>query len=334
MCSTNTQTHIIYAGGTFGCHGRPLNTLDKAIFLPNFAKLVGDKQSIAFLDNTIIKDSSTLTPADFIAFYQLIKDAHQQGATRFVLITGTDTLSYLAAFLSIGLSHLPICLVLTGSMLPLFDPDSPTLRLLTGSDAWDNLQNALAFINQHAMGVFISFNQQILHGDSSQKIHTSDKNAFVGTLANPQANARRYPKPSLINHDLCDIHTFYCTPNTADYLCKPLQNLLGSPPTAIILLGFGAGNIAFHPSLSDTLAAFIEQNFLVIISSSCPFGAVSDDYAVGAWQYQLGALSGGAIPMPTLYALALWVCLTSPTHKRYETWRTLTATFDNNQHNT
>lgn len=333
MTHKDSQTiHIIYAGGTFGCHGRPLNTLPKEQFLPNFIKLVADQQSITPLDNTVIKDSSTLTPADFMAFYQLIQTAYNQGARRFLLITGTDTLSFLAAFLSISLSNLPICVVVTGSMLPLFNPDKPVLERLADSDAWDNLQNAFAFINQHSnkTGVFISFYHQIIQGDSSQKIHTSSKNAFVGTPFNDSIS-HIYPKLTPLSLDsetvFCNIHIFYCIPNAADYLNQCLEHLLDTSPTAIILLGFGAGNIAYHPKLSDTLTALLKQGFLVISSSSCPFGAVSDTYAAGAWQYQLGVLSGKSIPLPTLYALALWTCLSTPLPKRLNTWHALTATW-------
>ena len=64
------------------------------------------------LDNDVIKDSSQLTPADFAAFYQLIlQNPLRKGLRQFVVLTGTDTLSYLAAFLAecFAGSHIQYC---------------------------------------------------------------------------------------------------------------------------------------------------------------------------------------------------------------------------------
>ena len=65
---------LIYAGGTFGSYGRPLAPLSAEVFLPTLQQLLADPDNaanllpISWLNNTLIKDSSQLTPSDFVHF--------------------------------------------------------------------------------------------------------------------------------------------------------------------------------------------------------------------------------------------------------------------------
>lgn len=145
MLYQSDDIHLIYAGGTFGSHGTPLSPLPAHEFLPVLQNLLnsrlGSRQVI--LDNDCIKDSSTLTPTDFAHFYELIGTAHQQGTRRFILITGTDTLSFLASFLFHAFTNRDLSLVITGSMNPLLVADNPTYHIDDTSDAWHNLSDAI-----------------------------------------------------------------------------------------------------------------------------------------------------------------------------------------------
>lgn len=317
--------HLIYAGGTFGSHGTPLSALPATVFLPALQALLKDKEyNSTFIPNNIVKDSSELSPQDFVSLYRLIHHAYLDGARKFILITGTDTLSHLAAFLSIGFAHLPIALVITGSMHPLFDPEKQALTLNTKSDAWQNLLEAFDFFAQNNTGAVVSFNSQLLQANSTQKIHTSDINAFVGKAVNsdtPQKNT-----PSFFGfidnwQNYTAIHTLYCLPNQADVLAWTLERLINTTPTAVIIQGFGAGNLPYSKKIQKAIETLISQNFLLIMSSTCPFGAVSTAYQTGAWQYQLGVVSGHNLPIPTLYAYALWICIASPPKHRIVAWQ-------------
>lgn len=318
--------HLIYAGGTFGSHGTPLSALPAPVFLPALQVLL-QAYDCTIIPNTIIKDSSELTPKDFIAFYQIIYAAHLTGIKKFILITGTDTLSYLASFLSIGLAHLPITLVVTGSMQPLFYPDRHPLTLNATSDAWQNLTKAFDFLSQEIKGTVISFNSQILEGNSTQKIHTSNVNAIVGNLVDYQAYSKVHCKilPDFLYdwQNYTNIHTLYCLPNQVDTLSSVLEQFLHTTPTAVIIQGFGAGNLPYSHRIKNAITSLINQNFLLIMSSTCPFGAVSPTYKAGAWQYNLGVVSGRELPIPALYSYALWICITSPPIHRVALWQNM-----------
>ncbi len=320
-------TYIIYAGGTFGCHGEPLAALSADKFLPPFKKVLAQHHVVEVLPNDIIKDSSTLNPADFVHFYKLIKTACEQGARRFVLITGTDTLAYLSAFLSVSLQGLPLSLVATGSMLPLFMPTISPLVLDVDSDAYQNCHQALMFVKQDIHGVFVSFFGQIFYADGVQKIHTSDKNTFVGQVYSPTDTVTPKKAWQTFLNEQCladgsaNIQVLYCVPNWADNLATQLTNLIHQTPSAVILLGFGAGNMPQSQNLVSAIQALIERGFLLIMASSCPFGAVSDTYAAGAWQYELGVVSAQDRRLPQIFAHALWLCLTVSVGERQKAWQ-------------
>lgn len=326
MTDTNTHIGLIYAGGTFGSHGTPLSPLDKGTFLPILQNKLSN-HPIHPLAINLVKDSSTLTPDDFYVFYQQIVTAYQDGFTKILLITGTDTLAYLSAFLSFSLKDLSVTVVVTGSMLPLLHHDR--YEIDSNSDAFDNLKNGLDFLqNNPPIGTFVSFYKQIFYGNSVQKIHSSDKNAFVGkTVKQPVMPTSNTPQRanhlhflSLTDPIFCPIHSVFTLPNNPETTAQQLSALSGSTPTAVLILGFGAGNLVDNIHIRNAINTLINQGFLVIMSSQCPFGERSSTYAVGAWQSELGVLSGGDLPIPALYAKALWVCLSHPVGERVNAW--------------
>ncbi|MGP5549432.1 asparaginase [Psychrobacter namhaensis] len=329
---------LIYAGGTFGSYGRPLAPLSAEVFLPTLQKLLADQDNainlpkISWLDNPLIKDSSQLTPSDFTHFYQLLLTAYAQGDKRFVVITGTDTLSYLGAFLAEAFAGSDICVVVTGSMRPLLDSENlHAYSIDAHSDAWDNLNEALKLAAAGEAGVKISFGGEAWPAQTVQKIHSHDLMAFTG-----HARAA-YPANSYIKnlsdirrqHWLDDrqeilssiqsrahyarVHALYCLPNDVEAITQQLQALLSQQPCGIILLGFGAGNIPYSKALADTLELAHEKGHMVICASQCPFGGVSDNYAAGSWQYDHHVIAGGRLTIPAIYARLLWLLL------RYDT---------------
>lgn len=323
---TRSHIEIIYTGGTFGSHGTPLSPLNSSDFLPILQdKLTQQYPNTHFRYSPLneTKDSSTLTPNDFYFFYDLIIKSYQSDCHQIILIVGTDTLAYLSAFLHYALRGIPIRVVITGSMKPLLFADNFDTN--PDSDAWGNLTNGIDFFNACSHnGVFVSFAKHLFYGNSVQKIHSSDDNAFVGEQVNIQ---HIYPNTANANPILtldspvhCPIHSLFVLPNDPDTSAKQLDNLANLPPTAVLILGFGAGNLVDSPSIRNAINTLINKGFLVIMSSQCPFGERSNAYAVGAWQGELGVLSGGNLPIPALYGQTLWLCLSEPLANRKEKW--------------
>lgn len=341
--NSSDAVQLIYAGGTFGSYGRPLAPLSAEVFLPTLKDLLAEQDStvnlptISWLANPLIKDSSQLTPSDFVHFYQLLLHAYAAGDRRFVLITGTDTLSYLSAFLAEAFAGSDICIVTTASMRPLLDSEIlQAYHIDTHSDAWGNLNDSLKLAAAGESGVKVSFGGESWPAQTVQKIHSHDLMAFTGH------SRAAYPANSYIKnfpdtrkqHWLEDqqplldsivtraaqtsIHALYCLPNDAKVLNDQLQALLTQPPCGIILLGFGAGNIPYLDALAETFRLAYEHGHMVICASQCPFGGVSDSYAAGSWQYDYQVIAGGRLTVPAIYARLLWLLLRydSPARRR------------------
>ncbi|HAM62002.1 MAG: asparaginase [Psychrobacter sp.] len=339
LSSLNSQSvQLIYAGGTFGSYGRPLAPLAAEVFLPALQQLVTEHDDAAFLpklcwlDNSLIKDSSQLTPSDFVHFYTLLLSAYQAGERQFVLITGTDTLSYLGAFLAEAFAGSDISITLTGSMRPLLDSEElHAYKIDSHGDAWDNFREALRLAAAGQSGVKICFGGESWPAQTVQKIHSHDFMAFTGH------HRAAYPDNSYIDkltdtrrqHWLDDqqqvlaavqnqpqhahVHALYCLPNDPSVLSEQLQALLSKPPCAIILLGFGSGNVPYSPQLAEALQAAYKQGHMVVCASQCPFGGVSSSYAAGSWQYDYHVIAGGRLTLSAIYARLLWLLL------RYDT---------------
>lgn len=350
-----TPVQLIYAGGTFGSYGRPLAPLPAAEFLPALQALLTEQDQasnlpiLSWLDNSLIKDSSQLTPTDFVHFYKLLLQAYAQGSRRFILITGTDTLSYLGAFLSEAFAGSDICIVVTGSMRPLLDSEVlQSYHVDQNGDAWDNLTESLRVASAGVSGVKISFGGESWPAQTVQKIHSHDFMAFTGhsRAAYPAnsyikifADTRRqhWLDDQNLILDIIDsraeqarIHALYCLPNDTTVLTKQLQVLVDTPPCGIILLGFGAGNVPYSSDLAGALQAAYSKGHMVICASQCPFGGVSDSYAAGSWQYEYHVIAGGRLTIAAIYARLLWLLLRydSPARRR-QRW-----TYDINQTST
>lgn len=308
------NTHLIYAGGTFGGHGTPLSPLPAHKFLPILQDLLNERSDSrpVILDNDYIKDSSALTPADFVYFYELINTAHTQGARRFVLITGTDTLSFLASFLFHAFAGSDMSLVITGSMKPLLIADDFNYQIDTTSDAWYNLSDAIN-ISQTQKGVFVQFYHQTFWADNTQKIDSLNPNAFYGTLISHQILT--YPpihtqSTDAIRHhaNSVNIKSIFLLPNDTDNIAQELVNIRGNT-TAVILIAFGAGNLPKSNAITTELDRLHEQNIPVVCTTMCPFHGVSATYAAGSWQYAHHVWSGGKLSIPAIYGRLLWLAV-------------------------
>ncbi|WP_114800078.1 asparaginase domain-containing protein [Moraxella canis] len=315
MTPTPSPICLIYAGGTFGSHGTPLSPLPAKIFLPTLGDLLGAADHhVQILDNQIIKDSSFMTPSDFVGFYELILTAYQDGYRNFVLITGTDTLSFLAAFLARAFDELTdLSLVITGSMQPLLLPQQAELSINYDSDAWDNLSESITVAAKH-QGVFVQFFHHTFDAKNTQKIHSQAHHAFVGSEAifNEQSlpsidtTTRLHQLPSLIERaKSVKIRSVYVLPNDPDALADAL--LAAADACAVILIGYGAGNLPKSQAIIDALAELTDRGIAIICTTMCAYGGTSAQYAAGAWQYDHGVWASGSWTIPAIYGQILWL---------------------------
>ncbi|MHA3892688.1 asparaginase domain-containing protein [Acinetobacter sp. GXMZU3951] len=300
---------LIYMGGTFGCVGEPLSPMPAAEFIPQLEKVLPLDLNIECLVAPVIKDSSACTAADWLQLIQFIQHLQLQQFQHFVIIHGTDTLSYASAMLArfIGQSaHV----VLTGSQYPLLNIEGSDTREFT--DAIDNLNFALHAVHNQPVGVYLAFHQQLFHGRSVLKQHTTELDAFAGLdshvkLAQPAAYV-------VSDDDLVKAQGFNCLNLMVQPidLAQQLQNLqliAQRPPRFLILQGFGTGNMAVNAACIELLQQLRQQGCLVILTTQVCFGTLDQRYAISRWIQDAGVLVSDCISHADLYAKALQMYL-------------------------
>ena len=334
---SHTPIGFIYAGGTFGSFGRPLQALPNDIFLPILTTIIDehfasyphhDTNPILwqFIENSVVKDSSQLTPADFAHFYQLILQALATGVRQFVVLTGTDTLSYLGAFLAECFASTDTCIVVTGAMQPLLDTQNlPEYLVNPHSDATQNLYDACKLARHGDAGVRVCFAGEHWHAQTVQKIHSHDLMAFTGhhRAGYPANSYTAKFSPSQKQHWLADrleavemtvnnlsnakIVPIYLVPMALQDFVQILENTLKTHPDAIILLGFGAGNVLHNKAIEILLNQAHAQGCLVAVTTQCPFGGISQSYEAGAWLADCQVVPTGRLTLPAIFARLLWL---------------------------
>lgn len=105
---------LIYMGGTFGCVGEPLAPMPYIQFMPQLQRIIPIELHVDCFSAPAIKDSSACTAPDWLMLAQQIQQLQLQGYAHFVVIHGTDTLSYAAATLARFLGQ-SCHLIITGS---------------------------------------------------------------------------------------------------------------------------------------------------------------------------------------------------------------------------
>lgn len=334
------QLAIIHTGGTFGCAGTPLTPLPAQDFLPILQHAIAQcwQRPYQLTALSPLLDSSQIQPQDWHHLAQLILQYHHAGIRQVLIIHGTDTLAYTAAWLAECFAGSDLHVVLTGSQSPLLDPK--TQQLNPASDAQENLHTAIAALCRDAYGVFVSFAGETWPAQTVQKIHSLDVAAFSG---HPRAGYPASSYQALSAHArqlwqqrvMAQLHiwqqtntnvrvvVYYATPMPHTQLAAQLRACCSPTPDALILMGYGAGNFPEHPEIRQVLQSLTTAGVLVVASTSVPFGGTNQVYATGHWLSEIGVLPTARLTLPAIYVRLLWICaLQSAPTARAKLWLT------------
>ncbi len=311
---------LIYMGGTFGCVGDPLSPMPAETFFPKLEELLENTYPVECFCAPAIKDSSACTAPDWLALIQSVQQLQGQGFQQFVIIHGTDTLSYACAVLAHLLGQ-SVQLVLTGSQYPLLNAAGTQPREF--SDALENLCFALESVQQVEAGVYLAFQQALIHGRTALKQHTTELKAFAGV----EAEVRIPPQPPvqlIQSSDLLKAEKFNCMsimmqPIGLKSQYSNLKQLLAAPPHFLILQGFGTGNLAVDQQIIALIDAFYHAGCAVILTTQVPFGATDQRYAIADWVQNSRILLNDGYGHADLYAKALKMYLQ---YDSVEQWHT------------
>lgn len=297
---------LIYMGGTFGCVGDPLAPMSADLFIPKLEQILADQYFVECHRASAIKDSSACTAADWLQLVQFIQKLQSRKIQYFVIIHGTDTLSYASAVLAHFLGN-SAHVVLTGSQYPLLNAQGNKQREF--SDALDNLRFALDSVSMCTAGVYLAFHHQLMHAQTALKQHTTELNAFSGLEANItiQASQQCYQVKA---EDIRKAAGFNCMsimmqPIDLAQQLNNLHSLLARPPHFLFLQGFGTGNLAVNEALIALIDQLYDQGCLSVLTTQVPFGATDQRYAIAEWVNHCKILLNESYGHADLYAKAL-----------------------------
>jgi L-asparaginase len=300
-----SKVMIIYTGGTFGMaydsHG-VLIPFDFSLILhhlPTLRSLQLDLTVISF-DHPI--DSSNIEPLHWQMIGQIIFD-HNHSQDGFVVLHGTDTMSFTASALSFMLQGLGKPVVFTGAQLPISEPRS---------DARENLITSLEIASAKKDGravvpeVCLYFDYELLRGNRSKKVESMHFDAFESENYPPLAKAG-----VAIDYNFSVIHllsekrelklrTKFDTnisilklfPGISQSTVKSILGTLGLK--ALVLETYGSGNAPSSSWLINLFKESIEKGLIILNISQCPGGmVVQGRYETSKWLKDIGVISGG-----------------------------------------
>ena len=298
---------IIYTGGTIGMKQDPVDfTLKPFNFgqilseVPEIRKFVCRVDTYSF---SPLIDSSDAQPEFWIDLARLIKKeyANYDG---FVVLHGTDTMSFTASALSFMLDNLEKPVVFTGSQLPI-----GMLR----TDGKENLISAVEIASAAdeqgrpiVPEVTVFFDSHLYRGNRTIKYSAENFWAFRSENAPALADTGihikynldeiRYPKqygnPLKISETLdTDVAILKIFPGMRENMVRALFATEGL--RAVILETFGSGNAPTQKWFLDIISEADRRGLIIMNITQCIAGCVDmEAYATGIELKKMGVVSG------------------------------------------
>ena len=296
---------LIYTGGTIGMindvRTGELKSFDfNHIYqhVPEIHRLNVELTSISFQEPI---DSSEMSIAHWNQLAQMIRDNYET-YDGFVVLHGSDTMSFTASALSFMLQGLRKPVVLTGSQLPIgtIRTDGKENLITAIEIAADKDDQGQAIIQE----VAVYFEYSLYRGNRSSKISANQFEAFASPnyplLAKAGVNLE-YSYDKLYRTALPEL-TYYPMLSNRVALLKlfpslpvaAYSSLFNREHTdAIVLETYGAGNAQQDRELQRYISSFIESGGLVLNVTQCSSGAVQQGkYATSSFFNKAGVISG------------------------------------------
>ncbi|XP_065660704.1 L-asparaginase isoform X1 [Hydra vulgaris] len=242
-----------------------------------------------------ILDSSNMSMHHWTLIANDVKK-HYQYFDSFVILHGTDTMSYTASALSYMFENLDKTVILTGSQIPIFEQRN---------DGRSNFVGALEIAGHFIIPeVTLFFNNKLFRGNRTQKASASDLDAFASPNLPPLAKLGTeieitwdavFPKTTIMSFTVREemsenVGLLRLFPGIN---AKIVRAFLSPPMEGIVIESFGAGNIPSNrPDLVDEFRKAAERNVLILNITQCYKGSVSDAYAAGKVMYDIGVIPG------------------------------------------
>lgn len=296
---------LIYTGGTIGMMKdfetgalKAFNFSKLLQRIPELKQLDCEIETISF-DNPI--DSSNMNPEKWVKIANIIEEKYF-GFDGFVVLHGSDTMSYSASALSFMLENLAKPVVFTGSQLPIGDLRTDAKENLITAIQIASLQNKnKPVINE----VCLYFEYKLYRGNRTTKINAEHFNAFVSSnypplaesgvhlkvnneLLLPKSGTKKFKVHTEIDDNVAVVKMFPGISENVLSAIINIQNLKG-----IVLETYGAGNAPTDDWFISLLKKAIKNGLIIINVTQCAAGSVDmGKYETSSALKKIGVISG------------------------------------------
>ncbi|WP_198146898.1 asparaginase [Maribacter thermophilus] len=323
---------LVYTGGTIGMVKDYGSGALKAF---DFKKLLKHIPELNQLDCSIDTvsfdepiDSSDMTPAQWVKIATIIEDNYEV-YDGFVVLHGSDTMSYTASALSFLLENLGKPVILTGSQLPIGD-----LR----TDAKENLITSIQIAALHKKGipvvreVGLYFEYKLYRGNRTTKINAENFQAFASLnypfLIESGVHLNVYEEyllpykknKKLIVHKKMDenVAVLKLFPGITQSLLESVLHSKGLK--ALILETYGSGNASTQAWFLKSLKKIINEGLHVINVTQCSGGSVMmGQYETSSALKSMQVINGKDITTEAAISKAMYMLGSGVSQKHFKT---------------
>lgn len=299
---------LIYTGGTIGMVKdfetntlRAFNFDNLLVRIPEIKQLDCNITTYSFEDPI---DSSNMNPEYWLQIATVIQDNYSK-VDGFVVLHGSDTMSYTASALSFMLENLSKPVIFTGSQLPIGD-----LR----TDAKENLITAIQVASLQKDGVpniqevCLYFEYKLYRANRTTKINAEHFEAFTSPnypeLAESGVHLKVFKQNLLearikgdfhVHQNMCtDVAVLKLYPGITEAVMTSVLNARGIK--GVILESYGAGNAPTLPWFSKLLEMAISKGICIVNVTQCSGGSViMGQYETSRHLQDIGLISGNDI---------------------------------------
>lgn len=295
---------VVYTGGTIGMIKdsstgslRAFDFDNLLINIPEINLLDCDLETTSIAEPI---DSSNMNPSYWKEIADIVASKYDD-KDGFVILHGSDTMSYTASALSFMLENLAKPVIITGSQLPIGD-----LR----TDAKENLITSIQIAAAQKNGVAkiqevgLYFEYKLYRGNRTTKLNAEHFEAFdsmnypplvvsgVHLKFDDEHLLRPNIKPlALHTNFVTDIALIKLFPGISSAVIESISNTNGLK--GIILETYGAGNATTNSWFIDILKKVIAKGIYVVNVTQCAGGSViMGQYETSSQLKKLGVISG------------------------------------------
>ncbi len=292
---------LIYTGGTIGMKENPqsgaLAPVDFSEIEREVPELHKFKVELSTITFSPVIDSSNVTHQNWVELATVIEENYSK-YDGFVVLHGTDTMSFTASALSFMLYGLDKPVVFTGSQIPI-----GVLR----TDGRENLISAIEVAaSARVCEVTIFFQNLLLRANRTTKYNSEYFNAFQSNNFPPLAEAgisinyndalRLKPKKGAefmavkeLSRDVAVLKIYPgMTPAVVDAVLG-IEGLRG-----VVMESYGAGNAPTERWFIDKIASAVRRGIIIVNVTQCGAGSVDMSlYETGKELLSVGVIGGG-----------------------------------------